>query len=121
MTAALKCRQRKKIWLQNLQAKLEYLTTNNEQLQLETQALRGELIRLKTLLLAHKSCSLNPQAIMEAIQRPIPSTTTTTQPASTLIHTRSASSFVEIPATSATTTTTIPYRHYSAPSIAKPL
>ncbi|KAI8138193.1 hypothetical protein BJV82DRAFT_492212, partial [Fennellomyces sp. T-0311] len=54
--AALKCRQRKKQWLQNLQAKVEYLTTDNEQLQVQTNALREQLIDLKTVLLAHKTC-----------------------------------------------------------------
>ncbi|KAG0006589.1 hypothetical protein BGZ65_006294 [Modicella reniformis] len=54
--AALKCRQRKKQWLANLQAKVEYLTTDNEHLQNQTAALRDEIIHLKALLLAHKDC-----------------------------------------------------------------
>ncbi|KAF9113189.1 hypothetical protein BGX27_002030 [Mortierella sp. AM989] len=54
--AALKCRQRKKQWLSNLQAKVEYLTTDNEHLQTQTAALRDEIIHLKALLLAHKDC-----------------------------------------------------------------
>ncbi|KAF9927119.1 hypothetical protein FBU30_003469 [Linnemannia zychae] len=54
--AALKCRQRKKQWLSNLQAKVEYLTTDNEHLQAQTAALRDEIIHLKALLLAHKDC-----------------------------------------------------------------
>ncbi|KAG0244191.1 hypothetical protein BGW41_000178 [Actinomortierella wolfii] len=54
--AALKCRQRKKQWLSNLQAKVEYLTTDNEHLQSQTAALRDEIIHLKALLLAHKDC-----------------------------------------------------------------
>ncbi|KAI9265104.1 hypothetical protein BDA99DRAFT_419410, partial [Phascolomyces articulosus] len=54
--AALKCRQRKKQWLQNLQAKVEYLSTDNEQLQIQNNALREQLIELKSMLLAHKTC-----------------------------------------------------------------
>lgn len=56
--AALKCRQRKKQWLSNLQAKVEYLTTDNEHLQSQTAALRDEIIHLKALLLAHKDCPI---------------------------------------------------------------
>ncbi|KAI9301624.1 hypothetical protein BJ944DRAFT_243104 [Cunninghamella echinulata] len=57
--AALKCRQRKKQWLNNLQAKVEYLTNDNEQLQMQTNALREEIMNLKTLLLAHKDCPIS--------------------------------------------------------------
>ncbi|KAI8991666.1 hypothetical protein BDF20DRAFT_54978 [Mycotypha africana] len=54
--AALKCRQRKKQWLLNLQARVEFLTNDNEQLQLEAEALRKEIMDLKTLLVTHKDC-----------------------------------------------------------------
>ncbi|CAG8478110.1 5633_t:CDS:2 [Paraglomus brasilianum] len=56
--AALKCRQRKKQWLANLQAKVEYLTNENEQLQSQATSLREEILNLKTLLLAHKDCPI---------------------------------------------------------------
>lgn len=56
LLAALKCRQRKKQWLSNLQAKVEYLSTDNDHLQAQTAALRDEVIHLKALLLAHKDC-----------------------------------------------------------------
>ncbi|KAI8138352.1 hypothetical protein BJV82DRAFT_631241 [Fennellomyces sp. T-0311] len=59
--AALKCRQRKKQWLNNLQAKVEYLTNDNEQLQMQANALREEIVNLKTLLLAHKDCPVAQQ------------------------------------------------------------
>ncbi|CAG8556590.1 10527_t:CDS:2 [Diversispora eburnea] len=55
---ALKCRQRKKQWLANLQAKVEFLTNDNETLQNQAQSLREEIINLKTLLLAHKDCPI---------------------------------------------------------------
>ncbi|CAO3616579.1 unnamed protein product [Mucor hiemalis] len=54
--AALKCRQRKKQWLNNLQAKVEFLSSDNERLQLQSESLKEEIVNLKTLLLAHKEC-----------------------------------------------------------------
>ncbi|CAG8575555.1 13355_t:CDS:2, partial [Ambispora gerdemannii] len=60
--AALKCRQRKKQWLANLQAKVEYLTQDNENLQNQATQLREEILNLKTLLLAHKDCPITNQA-----------------------------------------------------------
>lgn len=54
--AALKCRQRKKQWLLNLQTRVEFLTNDNDHLQMESEALRKEVMELKTLLLAHKDC-----------------------------------------------------------------
>ncbi|KAG1437443.1 hypothetical protein G6F56_013103 [Rhizopus delemar] len=56
--AALKCRQRKKQWLADLQDRVEYLATDNEHLQSQTTLLREEVIGLKTLLLAHKDCEV---------------------------------------------------------------
>lgn len=49
--AALKCRQRKKAWLASLQAKVEYLQTDNEHLQGTVGALRNEIMFLKSQLL----------------------------------------------------------------------
>ncbi|KAG0173122.1 hypothetical protein DFQ30_008794 [Apophysomyces sp. BC1015] len=54
--AALKCRQRKKQWLANLQHRVEHLTSDNEHLQQQATMLREEILNLKTLLLAHKDC-----------------------------------------------------------------
>ncbi|KAG2224452.1 hypothetical protein INT45_010518 [Circinella minor] len=70
--AALKCRQRKKQWLQNLQDKVEYLSTDNEQLQMQNNALREQLIELKSMLLVHKTCPVNSEAVIDAVNRPIP-------------------------------------------------
>ncbi|RUS14018.1 putative bZIP transcription factor [Endogone sp. FLAS-F59071] len=56
--AALKCRQRKKAWLANLQAKVDYLANENETLQSHATSLKEEIINLKTLLLAHKDCPI---------------------------------------------------------------
>ncbi|ORX54012.1 hypothetical protein DM01DRAFT_1041954 [Hesseltinella vesiculosa] len=57
--AALKCRQRKKQWLSNLQAKVEFLTSDNERLQMETNAMREEIMHLKALLMQHKDCPVS--------------------------------------------------------------
>ncbi|WBW71154.1 DNA-binding transcription factor, Atf-CREB family Atf1 [Schizosaccharomyces osmophilus] len=54
--AALKCRQRKKQWLSNLQAKVEFYGNENEILSAQVSALREEIVSLKTLLIAHKEC-----------------------------------------------------------------
>jgi ATF/CREB family transcription factor len=45
-SAALKCRQRKKAWLAQLQAKNEYLTQENQRLQEALVSTREELARL---------------------------------------------------------------------------
>ncbi|CAO3638417.1 unnamed protein product [Mucor fragilis] len=62
--AALKCRQRKKQWLSNLQNRVEYLINDNDQLQMEANALRKEIMDLKTLLVAHKDCPQYNAALM---------------------------------------------------------
>ncbi|PYH40443.1 bZIP transcription factor atfA [Aspergillus saccharolyticus JOP 1030-1] len=57
--AALKCRQRKKQWLANLQAKVELFTSENDALTATVTQLREEIVNLKTLLLAHKDCPVS--------------------------------------------------------------
>ncbi|KAF3932063.1 hypothetical protein ABW20_dc0105108 [Dactylellina cionopaga] len=57
--AALKCRQRKKQWLANLQAKVEYYGAENDALNSQVTNLREEILTLKTLLLAHKDCPVS--------------------------------------------------------------
>lgn len=72
--AALKCRQRKKQWLQNLQAKVEFYGHENDQLTAQVTSLREEIVNLKTMLLAHKDCpvarnnSLGGMADMQQMQ-----------------------------------------------------
>ncbi|KAI9267469.1 hypothetical protein BY458DRAFT_511907 [Sporodiniella umbellata] len=78
--AALKCRQRKKQWLQNLQAKVEYLTTDNEQYTMEMAMLREELIHLKTVLIRHKDCLIDQQGAIDALNKPIPGLLSLVQP-----------------------------------------
>jgi len=57
--AALKCRQRKKQWLANLQQKVEIFSTENDALAATVTSLREEIVGLKTLLLAHKDCPVS--------------------------------------------------------------
>ncbi|KAM0333138.1 hypothetical protein ACHAQA_001797 [Verticillium albo-atrum] len=59
--AALKCRQRKKQWLANLQTKVEMFSTENDALSTQITQLREEVVNLKTLLLAHKDCPVTQQ------------------------------------------------------------
>ncbi|KAK7908502.1 hypothetical protein PG985_015805 [Apiospora marii] len=59
--AALKCRQRKKQWLANLQNKVEMFSSENDALTAQISQLREEVVNLKTLLLAHKDCPVTQQ------------------------------------------------------------
>lgn len=59
--AALKCRQRKKQWLANLQTKVEMFSNENDALTAQITQLREEVVNLKTLLLAHKDCPVTQQ------------------------------------------------------------
>ncbi|KAK0728578.1 Aft1 HRA domain-containing protein [Lasiosphaeria miniovina] len=59
--AALKCRQRKKQWLANLQTKVEIFSSENDALTQQISQLRDEVVNLKTLLLAHKDCPVTQQ------------------------------------------------------------
>jgi len=62
--AALKCRQRKKQWLANLQSKVEMFSSENDQLSSQISALREEVVALKTMLLAHKDCPVTQSQTM---------------------------------------------------------
>lgn len=64
--AALKCRQRKKQWLANLQTKVELFSNENDALTSQITQLREEVVNLKTLLLAHKDCPVTQQQGMQA-------------------------------------------------------
>jgi ATF/CREB family transcription factor len=57
--AALKCRQRKKQWLANLQHKIEMMSTENEGIMAENRRLHAENVNLKTMLMAHKDCPVS--------------------------------------------------------------
>lgn len=57
--AALKCRQRKKQWLANLQAKVELFSNENDTLSAQVGQLREEIVTLKSILLQHKDCPIS--------------------------------------------------------------
>ena len=57
--AALKCRQRKKQWLANLQAKVEIFSSENDNLSAQVATLREEIMNLKSILLQHKDCPVS--------------------------------------------------------------
>lgn len=56
--AALKCRQRKKQWLTDLQQRVENLTQDNEVLHRSCNMLRDEVTTLRNILLAHRDCPI---------------------------------------------------------------
>ncbi|KAI5481877.1 hypothetical protein MNV49_000154 [Pseudohyphozyma bogoriensis] len=64
--AALKCRQRKKAWLANLQSKVELLSADNDTLQSTVTNLKDEVSSLRAILAAHANC---PVAISNADRR----------------------------------------------------
>lgn len=64
--AAMRCRQKRKSWIADLERRAEQMLTANQQLQLENAALKAEVAQLKTLLLAHKECPVT-QAIAQAM------------------------------------------------------
>ena len=64
--AAMRCRQKRKTWIADLEKRAEHMLTANQQLQLENTTLKAEVAQLKTLLLAHKDCPVT-QAITQAM------------------------------------------------------
>lgn len=62
--AALKCRQRKKQWLNSLQERVEYLANDNEQLQLQADVMRDEVLSLRSLLMVHKDCHMTNNTML---------------------------------------------------------
>lgn len=61
--AALKCRQRKKAWLSQLQAKVEFLSTENERLQSALVTSREEIARLTAAAAAAANGMLAPVGV----------------------------------------------------------
>ncbi|KAJ1935459.1 hypothetical protein EC988_008477, partial [Linderina pennispora] len=54
--AASKCRQKKKMWIKELERRAEDATMQNRTLHLAVAQLKEEVIILKTQLLAHRNC-----------------------------------------------------------------
>ncbi|XP_057293852.1 cyclic AMP-dependent transcription factor ATF-2-like [Hydractinia symbiolongicarpus] len=59
--AASRCRQKRKVWVNQLEQKSDDLIQTNSQLMSEITALRSEVAQLKGLLLAHKDCPVTLQ------------------------------------------------------------
>lgn len=54
--AAIRCREKKKKWIENLSLKYDELGAHNLKLQTEVSSLRSEVAVLKSMLLQHKDC-----------------------------------------------------------------
>ncbi|XP_071552541.1 cyclic AMP-dependent transcription factor ATF-7 isoform X2 [Panulirus ornatus] len=54
--AAIRCREKKKKWIENLSLKYDELGSINQKLQNEVSSLRSEVAVLKSMLLQHKDC-----------------------------------------------------------------
>jgi hypothetical protein len=57
--------------------RVEYLTNDNDQLAMEAEALRDEILNLKTLLVAHKDCPQYNAALKQHDSTYGPTNTTT--------------------------------------------
>ncbi|KAI8325953.1 hypothetical protein GQ54DRAFT_307936 [Martensiomyces pterosporus] len=64
--AASKCRQKKKLWIQELERRAEDVTMQNRSLHLAVAQLKEEVIVLKNQLLAHRNCGCS--AIQQFLQ-----------------------------------------------------
>lgn len=69
--AALKCRQRKKAWLNELQNKVETLTMDNERLVHNVRGLEEEVNRLTNILMTHRDCGIGMPPMQQAYGRPL--------------------------------------------------
>lgn len=54
--SSMRARAKRKAWIQDLQRTVTNVNEANAALQMEVKALRAEVAKLKTLLLAHKDC-----------------------------------------------------------------
>lgn len=62
--AAMRCREKRKTWVKDLERRANDMMRTNGQLQHEVSMLRDEVAQLKTLLLAHRDCPVT-QALIE--------------------------------------------------------
>lgn len=70
--AQKRCRMKKKRWIMQLKKETECVLNENQTLQVELSSLRAEIAHLKTLLLAHRNCSVT-RAMFKGIVRFFPS------------------------------------------------
>ncbi|KAK9696831.1 hypothetical protein K7432_012261 [Basidiobolus ranarum] len=57
--AASKCRQKKKMWMKELEVRSEEVTNRNKSLHMLVGQLKEEVMQLKGQLLAHRNCNCN--------------------------------------------------------------
>ncbi|ORX95262.1 hypothetical protein K493DRAFT_301562 [Basidiobolus meristosporus CBS 931.73] len=57
--AASKCRQKKKMWMKELEIRSEEVTNRNKSLHMLVGQLKEEVMQLKGQLLAHRNCNCN--------------------------------------------------------------
>lgn len=63
--AALKCRQRKKAWLNSLQSKVDHYQGENERLMQVINNLTGEVSRISAVLQSHRECPGMPASMAQ--------------------------------------------------------
>lgn len=56
--SSMRARAKRKAWIQQLERNVTNVNEANAALQMEVKALRAEVAKLKTLLLAHKDCPI---------------------------------------------------------------
>lgn len=56
--SSMRSRAKRKAWIQQLEDTVKSVNEKNTSLQAEVSALRSEVAKLKTLLLAHKDCAI---------------------------------------------------------------
>ncbi|KAJ9598633.1 hypothetical protein L9F63_010687 [Diploptera punctata] len=77
--AAMRCREKRKTWIQELEKRAEDMQRINQQLQSEVSGLRAEVASLKTLLIAHKDCPVT-QAMAQGTNVTLAGTTQPSPP-----------------------------------------
>lgn len=85
--AAMRCREKRKTWVKELERRANEMLRTNGQLQHEVSMLRDEVAQLKTLLLAHRDCPVT-QAMVQGksglpagtnLHAPVPKTSAATK------------------------------------------
>lgn len=72
--AAMRCREKRKTWVKELERRANEMLRINGQLQHEVSMLRDEVAQLKTLLLAHRDCPVTQALVQGKASLPTGST-----------------------------------------------
>ncbi|KAK3923332.1 Cyclic AMP-dependent transcription factor ATF-2 [Frankliniella fusca] len=76
--AAMRCREKRKTWVKELERRANDMLRTNAKLQHEVSLLRDEVVQLKTLLLAHRDCPVTQALVQGKATLPIGSTISNT-------------------------------------------